>query len=168
MQAQAYLPQYATHLPLLAACVAHTTGPVLEVGMGTFSTPVLHAMCAERGGRALCSLESDPAWYQEYIHYATEWHRLFLVSSWAEAEIERAWDVALVDHTPPIRRVVDIARLRPWARLIVVHDTENRCYAYEPLLTTFKYRVEWQGYSPWTSVVSDVDPLDWLKPICEV
>lgn len=167
MDARTPLPPYATHLPLLVACVQHTQGPVLELGLGTFSTPVLHALCAEHQ-RVLYSLESDPLWLREFEHFATPWHKLVLVEDWAKTLIEQPWDVALVDQAPPIQRVQDVARLRSFAKFIVVHDTENRCYQYEPLLTTFKHRVEWQRYSPWTSVVSDLEPLAWLEAICKV
>jgi len=167
MDERAKLPPYATHLPLLMACVQHTRGPIIELGTGTFSTPMLHALCAETG-RTLLSLESDANWLAQFRHFATAWHRLLLVPDWSAADLSGTWDVALIDHAPPIRRVPDILRLRPLTKLIVIHDTENRCYRYEPLLTQFKHRVEWQRYSPWTSVVSDTEPLDWLKPICEV
>jgi hypothetical protein len=88
-----------------------------------------------------------------------------LVPDWDEEKILKPWDVALVDHAPGARRVIDIQKLKPVARLIVIHDTEHRSYDYEPTLATFRYREEWKPYSPWTSVVSDVDPLDWLKDV---
>ena len=31
---------FATHMPVLLACLEHTSGPVLELGSGWFSTPV--------------------------------------------------------------------------------------------------------------------------------
>lgn len=156
------MAQYATHLPLLVACVAHTSGPVLELGCGAYSTPVLHAMCV---GRRLISLENDPGWYARFQHLQSGEHIVNLIEApWGEVGLRGPYDVALVDHSPPIQRVKDIVRLRDCTRLLVVHDTENRCYNYEPVLTTFRYRVEWQGYMPWTSVVSDQDDLEWLKP----
>ena len=34
--------QWATHLPALTATVAATSGPILECGVGIWSTPILH------------------------------------------------------------------------------------------------------------------------------
>jgi len=152
---------HATHLPLLAACVAHTSGPVLELGCGPYSTPLLHAMCF---GRSLCSLETDADWYKRFQGYHRDHHTgVHVTDPWEEVGLGGPWDVVLVDHSPPQHRVQEIARLRPVTRLFVVHDTEHRLYAYEPVLETFPYRIEWRCYSPWTSVVSDSDPLDWLE-----
>jgi hypothetical protein len=156
------MTEYATHLPLLAACVAHTTGPVLELGCGAYSTPLLHALCV---GRPLLSIENDPFWFSQFDHLGVGRHVMRLVHCpWEEVDLGGPYDVALIDHTPPLRRVREIERLRGKVRLIVAHDTENRCYCYEPVLTTFAYRVEWQRYAPWVSVVSDEDDLSWLKP----
>lgn len=157
-----YMTPYATHLPLLVACVAHTQGPVVEFGSGLYSTPVLHALCQTR---ELLSVETDPVWFQLTGHFSRGTHSVILVPDFAQAPVDRPWDVALIDQCPPVRRKIDIARLARLARLLVVHDTQNRCYEYEPVLTQFKYRVEWQCYTPWTSVVSNVEPLDWLEDI---
>jgi len=155
------MTEYATHLPVLAACVAHTSGPVLELGCGAYSTPLLHALCV---GRPLLSLENDLAWYSQFEHLTTGQHIVRLVQSpWEAADLGGPYDVVLVDHSPPLRRVQEIKRLRGMVRLFVVHDTENRCYEYEPVLTTFPHRVEWQRYAPWVSVVSDEDDLEWLR-----
>jgi len=155
------MTEFATHLPLLGACVAHTTGPVLELGCGAYSTPLLHALCL---GRPLVSLESDPQWYARFSHLGRGHHAVKLISGpWEEVALGESYDVALIDHSPPLRRVREIERLRGHVRLFVVHDTEHRAYCYEPLLNTFAHRVEWQGYAPWTSVVSDEDDLSWLK-----
>ena len=35
---------YATRQPLLALAVAQTDGPILELGCGHYSTPLLHAL----------------------------------------------------------------------------------------------------------------------------
>jgi hypothetical protein len=61
------------------------------------------------------------------------------------------------------------------ARLIVVHDTQapNEVYGYEPTLSEFRYRYDWngqvlrfgEGLIPWTTVVSAFDSLSWLQDI---
>ncbi len=51
---------FATHMPLLLACLRHTTGPVLELGSGWFSTPLLAAFATDRLVR---TIETNPQWY---------------------------------------------------------------------------------------------------------
>lgn len=163
--AHAKLPPYATHLPLLTAAVAHTDGPVLELGCGAFSTPLLHALCSD--GRPLVSYEADRPWYDQFKSFHRGAHQVLPVDDWDKLPLDFDWAVAFVDHAPAARRAIDIKRLKPWARLIVVHDTEHRLYDLEPVLSTFKHRREWRAYAPWTSVVSDVDDLDWLDDVAK-
>lgn len=154
---------FGTHLPLLAACVAATSGPVLELGCGLYSTPVLHALCLDR---PLMSLESNAEWLAQFKRFASPNHRIAHVPDWEHAPIDEGkWAVALIDQEPAAARAPSIARLRGRVDLFVIHDSEHRLYAYEPLLSTFKHRVEWQRYAPWTTVVTDDNNLDWLKSL---
>lgn len=56
---------WGSHLPALLAAVGASTGPVLELGVGHFSTPALHALCGAMG-RKLVSVESDLKWLKEF------------------------------------------------------------------------------------------------------
>jgi len=149
---------YATHLPLLVACVSNTEGPVLELGCGLYSTPVLHALCHKR---PLVTVELDPVWFAEFKGFSSQNHHVILVEDLSEIP-DYHWSVVLVDQQPAAARVPSIKRYREKAELIVAHDTEHRLYGYEEVLPTFNYRVEWKRYAPWTSVVSDTVKLDWL------
>lgn len=162
--AQCRLGGFATHLPILAASVAHTTGAVLELGCGAYSTPILHALCSV-SGRELVSLEGDPECYEILKRFNRGNHRVQFVPDWSKVEIARPWDVVLVDHAPGLDRIVKIQALKSHARIIIAHDTEHRSYNYEPTFATFKYRIEWRPYSPWATAVSDVDAMEWLKDV---
>jgi len=159
---QSRLNGFATHIPLLAASVVKTTGAVLELGCGAYSTPTLHAICSV-SGRELLSLEGDPEWFELFRRFNRGSHKVELVQDWAKIPILRPWDVAFVDHAPGQDRIVQIQRLKPHARIIIAHDTEHRSYGYEPIFAQFKYRLEWRPYSPWACAVSDVDDLEWLR-----
>lgn len=150
---------YSTHLPLLVASVARTTGNVVEFGCGLYSTPVLHAACLERN---LFSYETDSEWLRRFRHLQSDRHQLIHVEQWADASLPVQISVALVDCQPAAARAGLITRLKGRADLIVAHDSEHRLYGYEPVLADFKYRAEWRGYAPWTTVVSDTIPLDFL------
>jgi hypothetical protein len=155
---------YSSHLPVLIRAVLATDGPVLEMGTGMFSTPVLHWLCAEH--RELVSYETDEKYAALAEQYREPWHAIRLVPDWDAALIERQWDVALVDHRPGERRKEDIRRLAPWARLIVVHDTcarDDKWYRYSDVFPLFRY--SWSTrYRPRTTVLSnavDVGTMAW-------
>ena len=48
---------FATHIPALLACLEHTSGPVLELGSGWFSTPIVSAFATDRLVR---TIETNP------------------------------------------------------------------------------------------------------------
>jgi len=143
----------STHFPILAACVARTTGPVLELGCGDYSTPMLHLLCRNR---RLVSIDSDANWLSRYEDFRSSTHELVHASDWANAGVidANSWDVALVDHAPGTRRAPEIQRLMHRAKFIVIHDTEDPNYGYEPILSQFKFRYDYTRLKPWTSVVS--------------
>ncbi len=51
---------FATHIPVLLACLRHTTGPILEFGSGWFSTPIINAFAVGRFAR---TIEADAKWH---------------------------------------------------------------------------------------------------------
>ena len=148
----------ATHFPILAGAVARTQGPILELGAGHFSTPMLHMMCLEKN-RRLVTVEGDPEWLKTFKILETPWHEFHHMKIGREDDFtlidEADWAVVLVDHRPASRRIREIERLKDRAIFIVVHDTEDeRAYHYESTLAKFTYRTDWKAYRVWTSVVS--------------
>lgn len=157
---------YATHMPLLAACVARTDGPVLELGCGMYSTPLIHAICGD--ARSVLSLEFDREWLARFQKLNRGNHDMRAVDDWADAVRQAAdihWSVVLVDQQPAAARAPSITLLRQSVDLFVCHDSEHRLYNYEPVLETFLRRKEWRRYAPWTSVVSDTMDLSFLDAL---
>jgi hypothetical protein len=162
----AYKPslRYASHLPVLMQAVRRTSGDVLELGMGIFSTPVLHWMCVG-DERRLVSYDNDPwavKWAKGY-KYERDGHEIHYVKSWDEAEIEEEWDVVLVDHSPSERRVVEIRRLADLAKHIVIHDSNGRYrryYHYDTIFHLFKSQLNFDYVEPSTTVLSNLVELD--------
>ena len=183
----------ATHVTPLATAVAWantstqaqyfpSAGPVLELGMGDCSTPLLHSMCKSLG-IPLVSIDTNREWHDRFVSLASRDHRghqIRLVppanaatlaqecARWDEMSIlpqgygihADRWSVALVDHAPGERRLTDIARLAYAATIIVVHDTEEPGYMYETTFDTFKHRFDYKGWPgveirPWTTVLSN-------------
>jgi hypothetical protein len=157
---------YATHLPALMRALALSDGPVLELGMGLFSTPYLHYACA-LAGRYLASYENDGGWASIFSTYHTGEHDIFVTNDWDTTRIDREWDVALVDHSPSERRVHDIRRLAKWTRYIIAHDSNGRWekhYHYSTIYPLFRYRTDWTGDGRHAVVLSNfVDLGDFWK-----
>lgn len=143
---------YGTHLGALIAAVNKTSGDVLELGIGIFSTPYLHYQCLV-SKRHLVSYDNDKGWVKRFAmpnsshhEYEGPYHKLVFVENWDDADIEKPWDVALVDHSPSERRIVDIKRLANLAKYIVIHDSNERFdreYRYSQIYPLFKYRKIW-------------------------
>lgn len=151
---------YSTHLAPLARCIVSTSGPVLELGAGLYSTPLLHALCLDR---FLLSLESQMRIVQ-YLHpFLSPRHLIKHVADWdAVTEIEDdRWSVVLVDHEPAERRAIELRRLSHKIEFIVVHDAEIGIYGLKHVLSGFRYVRAWRTLEPCTVIVSDVrDPKD--------
>lgn len=138
-----YEPHWGSHIPLLLRALCATRGPVLEMGMGTFSTPILHWLCFD-ADRQLVSLDDDPKWVNAHASFVRDWHRIEHVEDWdAYPLTERYWSVALIDHAPPERRKVDALRLADHAEIILLHDThwqQEKHHHYRELDGQFRYR----------------------------
>lgn len=128
---------WGSHLPALLAAVAETTGPVLELGIGYFSTPHLHALCTAQR-RWLVSVEDNPEWYQLFARYESNLHSLRLVD-YRNALVEmsaKRWSVVFVDHSPGGKnRGNAFSAFINCSELVLVHDyhLENED-AIKPLL----------------------------------
>ena len=150
-----------SHVPILAAAVVRTSGPVLECGMGKWSSHMLHLMCR---GRYLRSLETSQDWLERFTDYRSPLHEVSLVSYWREARLEdKHWSVAFVDHAPGEERPDTILRLKDHADFIVVHDWcadrpgSGGNYGWKKLEGVFKYVVEYERTRPVTAILSDVE-----------
>lgn len=130
--------------------------------MGDSSTAALHAV-AEATGRLVCSYDHEPSWVDRFAELRSPNHQVVQISSWDDCPIEQTrWSVALVDHGPRERRVVDIARLANRAEVLVVHDSEEPSYNYDQVFGRFAYRHDYRDVAPWTTLLSNyVDVSRW-------
>lgn len=146
------------HLPVLIRCLLLTDGPVLEMGMGISSSPAMHWLCAPRK-RELVSYESNKRWFDFAKDFEDDFHRVFCIEDWNTAEIERPWDVVLVDHEPSRRRSIDIMRLANHAKYIVIHDSQGRSNHYthfDRIWPLFKWQYNYDVFETKTTVVSNL------------
>jgi len=150
-----------THLPVLAWCIAQTTGLIVEFGSGDFSTPFLHFFAEH--GRSVVSYEEDGRWLVRYLHLFTGLHQGIRLPPDSVGHAAHA-EVVLIDGSAESRGPI-LAMLAQYpVRYIVVHDTQPGGIATHPgleeALTLYTHRYDWTTLQPWTTVVSNVGAID--------
>lgn len=154
--------KYATHIPTLLRLVEATKGPILELGMGIFSTCLLDMMCT-LPKRKLVSYDNDRNWFLENEKWVSEFHEVRFLMNWDKADVDNThWSIVLIDHRPAVRRRVDAVRLKDKADFILLHDSEpeiDRFYRYSGIYKHFKYVYHYTKCLPNTTIVSNfIDP----------
>jgi len=153
-----YAPHYCSHLPILIKTIQRSEGPVLELGSGPFSTPVLHWLCHSMD-RRLTSYDNDPEYFEPNSAFANKNHEMLFVKEWDDAKItDQHWGVAFLDHAPAERRKEDAKRLANNVDFLVMHDSENskdQYFGYSEIYPLFKYRYNYRKGSPFTVVLSN-------------
>lgn len=150
--------EWGSFLPALVAAVADSEGDVLEIGIGHFSTPILHSLCMALG-RKLVSVEDNAEWVSPLVRYRNTGHLLYLgdydiiLPKMASSK----WGVVLIDNSPGgWRRLKDFEMFIDKAEIVLVHDyhRENE-EAIKPMLTArnIKHLVV-NDYQPPTLVAS--------------
>jgi hypothetical protein len=145
---------YASHLPVTARMVADCMEmwpelPVLELGCGHYSTPLLEAMCWKRAPFHVYA--SDANWLQHFTTKAAFDKRIAL-ESWDEFELTEDYSFCLLDNE---ELVVDRAKrldyLLDKCRVVVMHDwrTDSRV-----VLPQTRSHVIYTRYTPWTLIAS--------------
>lgn len=151
----------STHFPLLIKAVQMTDGPVLELGSGLFSTPLLHWLCF---GRKLITLESYKHYYDFAKKFSTDWHEVRLTDPKVPVVPEMHYSVVFVDHSPkrPLTRGDDAILFKDSADYVVLHDAGKNShdkYGYENTYKHFKFRHDWEGCEPHTTILSNFHDL---------
>jgi hypothetical protein len=166
---------YGTHTTPLLNAVLSTTGDVLELGCGDFSTPMLDTVLSRMPGRHLYTAEGDASWLEQFRNLASPWHTLKNVPAFQMQMssklplpkwMKREWGLVFIDQAPGDRRRRDMKRLRKMTQVFVVHDTSSfveHIYHLESVLSSFKYRYTYPRYLRTTDIVSDhVDVRKWF------
>jgi hypothetical protein len=149
-----------SYAPLLYRAMLDTTGPVIECGMGNYSTRVLHET-----GHTVLSIETSPEWFSKFdiqnkilIHPA-EWVRIIQLS-------KPFVSVIFIDQAPGEIREKCIADLATgFSGIVVAHDTEPAAdygYKMRQHFPKFKYMVEVKTNGAWATALSnEIDVTKW-------
>jgi len=84
-------PNYGTHLSVLKVLVERTTGPILEIGTGYYSTPFLSST-----NRELYSVEEEEKWFQ----FNSELFSHTIVKGLHDLP-DIVWPLVFIDHGTP-------------------------------------------------------------------
>lgn len=148
---------WGSHMPALLTALGRTTEAVLEVGIGHFSTPHLHFLCAAMN-RRLVSIEQARDWHDAFAPtYSTNKHS-FRQGEYMDLLPELAklnWSVVFIDHSPGGKSRSDVFQLFiDRSDFVVVHDyhLENED-AIKPLLD-HTYQKIFTLYEPPTLLAS--------------
>lgn len=151
---------YSSHMAVLMSLLEKTDGPVLELGAGRYSTPLIHWACAAKQ-RYVLTLEHSEKYFAYAAQFADTWHKVVLVEDWDKYPLEvptgKKWSLAFVDHEGP-RRGTETKRLADLAEIVICHDTcgrDEKKYGYKEAWPHYKYRYQFQLARPRTSVVSN-------------
>jgi hypothetical protein len=149
-------PERGSHLPVMVKLLSITDGPVLELGGGMYSTPMLHWLCYPTR-RPLVTIDNNRRYQDFLMQFDKEHHRVLMVDDYKAVDLSPPWSVVLVDHSPETERVGTITRLTH-AEYVVAHDADNsmsRRYRYPSIYHLFKYRWKYTGARPKTAVFSN-------------
>jgi len=163
----------ASHQRLLIGACLRTTGPILELGVGWYSTPLLHEF-ADAAGRYVLTVDNNEQWLAEFRGLESAHHKLRLVGRWPELYELPAFlslvvlpagtfGVCLVDQNQPIEREYAVRELLDKVEVFVLHDTEEGfAYGYDRLLGEnrdgglFRYQYTDRCQKAWTTIASNV------------
>ena len=151
------LKSYGTHNPILIQVLQNTTGPILELGAGPFSTPLIHWLCAE-SGRKVETYDDEKEYFDFADQFKSRNHKILLVKDWDTVGEGKHWGVVFIDHKTE-RRAIDALRLKDFADYIILHDSETDHYGYSQVYPHFKYVYQWDFCEPWTAVLSNIKQL---------
>jgi len=152
--------QTSTHFPFLIKAIQASEGTVAELGTGLFSTPLLHWLCFDNK-RKVMSYESYKHYYDFAKLFKTDTHEVIFVKDWDKQEYDEHYAVVFIDHTVPGRKHTrgdDAIKFKDIADYVVLHDAGENShtkYGYEETYKHFKYRKDWTGCLPHTTVLSN-------------
>ena len=157
--------KYGSYLPILTRIIEKTDGPILELGIGLYSTPYLHYACLPTK-RKLVSYDNSEGWVRYFRDCRTDFHEVNHIDDWDKLPINNFYDVVFVDHAPARRRITEVRRLVDHADYVVIHDSNGRFenwYHYSLIYPLFKYQYEYGVLMPHTTVLSNLHDVRNLK-----
>ncbi len=166
---------FSTHIPILMSAIIQSDpkSVVVEFGMGHYSTPMLHELCADR---MLVSIDNGKEWMTNFEYLRRPNHAMMYVedpNDWTPAD--DVLDTLLMpSDAPPLgvifidnggdvsNRVKSIKRWGHMAEFVVIHDCNVAAYGLDEIIPDFKYCYEYKPYVIHTLVLSNTAPFETM------
>ncbi len=150
-----------SYAPLLYNALVSVDGPLIECGMGTLSTNLLHGT-----GRHIISYETSPEWFDTFPDIESK--HLIGRNDWLDVMARHKDSAAIIflDQAPGESREKCLEFLaRDYKGIVVCHDTEpaaDHGYKMRQHFNWFKYIVEVKCQGAWATVLSHTyDVTQW-------
>lgn len=137
---------YATHLEILVETALNTTGAILELGCGDYSTPVLSAI-AKFQGRQFTAQASSPEWAARLGAELVDWR------TWKPSG---HWGMVFLDSEESvINRMKRLPELADITEVVVMHDADTaiRSDDWEDKVKKYASCSLYEKHKPWTAVL---------------
>lgn len=129
---------FSTHQQLLVRYLLRSSGPILELGCGGYSTKIIHEFAREQGRHAT-TVDTDQEWIDQFMDLQSPFHQIQFVQNWDEWVPDGTYGLAFIDHSPGERREVDIRRLIGHVEYFVMHDSEDPAYGYSNIINLIEH-----------------------------
>lgn len=141
---------FSTHQQLLVKYLLRSTGPILELGCGGYSTKIIHEFAAAQGRHAT-TIDTDQEWISQFLPLQSSFHDVLHVPSWEDWTPGEMYGLAFIDHAPGERREIDIRRLIGRVEYFVLHDSEEPSYGYANIIGLLEHLETDDSVVPWTT-----------------
>ncbi len=143
---------WCSWLPALTRALVESTGPVLEIGVGHFSTPFLHEYC-DATKRHLVSVEADAEWGFKFAEMFRSDNHEVIVQDYAFILpiLDRKFGLVFIDNSPGgAGRSIPFRQFIQTGAKVVVHDYHlENSDAIDPIIKEFNAnRIVYDKYRP--------------------
>lgn len=181
---------YSTHQSLLVSALLASSGPVIELGGGYYSTPLLSTF-AHYQQRPIYTLETNEWVYDRIKSFESKFHRIHIMPGFRFAEgrfdrergvdirtyierqqtklralcvVHRHWGLVFIDHAPGFLRSPALEFFADKADFVSIHDSEHvDHYNLKVAFAAFQYRYDFSAYRPNTTILSNFRSCDQFK-----
>ena len=142
---------YSTHLMPLIKTALETTGPILELGCGDYSTPILREISRIQGRTFKCQT-ADRKWADHVggdIEIVENW------DTWVPPS--GPWGMVFIDHDEGTwKRIRRVPLLSGFTNTVVLHDIEITMTrgGWEKARLAFPHITIYDKYKPGTAVMT--------------
>lgn len=146
-----------------------TSGEIIELGSGNYSTPLINAI-VNSSGRTATTIDNNEQWLEKFRYLENANHRLMYIPDWNSFHVTQNYSVAFVDHAdaPLHRRWLQVLKLIPYSDFIIVHDSEDSLYGYREIMNMVDVVEVFDRYQSQTLVLKPRHKSTFRRPVNSV